>query len=296
MDITLRKKAGAVTIPLLGFLNRNGLIINLWNRPGNTSSGNNSIGFFDECYSRVQPLLDLKGVIADSGFYSESFVEHLSSKGLPCIIAAKLYSTLQRAVFAQDNWEEIDRGLSVCDFTFRHDGWEKPYRYVAVRQTISKRKKAIGKQLSLFEIETADYRYSVWLTTKAGTPYEVWKLVRPRSNDENVIKAFKEDFALGGFSMKSFYATEAAMVIRALIYNIFVLFRQEIMSKKERHKRLKTLRYQYFIIPAHLGISGHQHVLRLSAHTKKLKSKINYLLHQVRQYVPPDYVIRNALE
>jgi hypothetical protein len=46
------------------------------------------------------------------------------------------------------------------------------------------------------------------------SPYQVWEQTRLRANDENTVKGLKEDFALGGFSMKYFYSTEAAMLIR----------------------------------------------------------------------------------
>jgi hypothetical protein len=111
----------------------------------------------------------------------------------------------------------------------------------------------MGKQLRLFKFDTRDYRYSEWITNLKDTPYQVWEQCKPRANDENTIKELKEDFALGGFSMKYFYSTEAAMLIRVLIYNLFVLFRYEILEQKEKTKRLKTIRYKYFVIPAQLG-------------------------------------------
>ena len=74
----------------------------------------------------------------------------------------------------------------------------------------------MGKVLSVFgdEFDTGNYRYSVWITNSHDPAYDVWKQCRPRANDENTIKELKEDFALGGFSMKYFYSTEAAMLIR----------------------------------------------------------------------------------
>ena len=43
------------------------------------------------------------------------------------------------------------------------------------------------------------------------------------------------------------------MLIRVLIYNLFVLFRYEILGQKEKTQRLKTLRYKYLVMPAQLG-------------------------------------------
>src|SRR4030043_355818 len=131
-----------------------------------------------------------------------------------------------------------------------------------------------------------DYRFSVWITNSEDNPYAVWKMCRPRANDKNTIKELKEDFALGGFSIKHFYSTEAAMLIRVLIYNLFVLFRYEILGQKEKIQRLKTLRYKYLVMPARLGGDGKKLILRISVFTLKLKSKLIYLYNRIEQYSP----------
>ena len=126
------------------------------------------------------------------------------------------------------------------------------------------------------------------MTNSRGLAYEVWEQCRPRANDDNTIKELKEGFALGGFSMKYFYSTEAAMLIRVFIYNLFVLFRHQILGQKEKIERLKTLRYKYFVLPAQLGGDGRSPVLRISVFTQKVRSKLLYLFHRLGQYVPPD--------
>ena len=76
------------------------------------------------------------------------------------------------------------------------------------------------------------------------------------------------------------------MLLRVFIYNLFVLFRYEILGHKEKIERLKTLRYKYFVIPAQLGGDGRRQVLRISAVTEKAKAKLIYLFNQIKQYVP----------
>lgn len=114
----------------------------------------------------------------------------------------------------------------------------------------------MGKTLSLFgdDFDMKSYRFSVWITNSQETPYEVWQKCRPRANDENTVKELKEDFTLAGFSMKRFYSTEAAMLMRIFIYNLFVLFRYEILAQREKIERLKTSCYKYFVLPAQLGV------------------------------------------
>lgn len=283
-----KKKGRGSHSPLMAFLNRSRYVVNLWNRPGNVASWNNINGFFKTTWERIEGFIRIKGVIADSGFYLREFIELLEHKGLIYIIAARLYHPLQRKIYAQRDWKDIAEGIWITEFNFRHRDWAIERRYVAIRQNVKRRQHAMGKELSLFgdDFDMGDYRFSVWITNSKDDAHTVWKQCRPRANDENTIKELKEDFALGGFSMKKFYSTEAAMLLRVFIYNLFVLFRYEILGQKEKIKRLKTLRYKYFVIPAQLGGDGRGQVLRISVVKKKVKAKLLYLFNQIKQYVP----------
>jgi hypothetical protein len=283
-----KKKGRGSHSPLLAFLNRSRYVLNLWNRPGNVGSWNNITGFFESTWQRVQGVIEIEGVISDSGFYLREFIELLEERGLTYIIAARLYYPLQKVVYAQENWQEIAEGIWITEFSFRHADWKTDRRYIAVRQDIKRRPQAMGKELSLFgdEMNMNNYRYSVWVTNSKEPSSEVWKQCRPRANDENTVKELKEDFALGGFSMKYFYSTEAAMLIRILIYNLFVVFRYELLGHKEKTQRLKTLRFKYFVLPAQLGRDGRKTILRISVFTQRIKSKLIYLFHRIKRYIP----------
>jgi len=285
-----KKKGRGSHSPLLAFLNKSKYVVHLWNRPGNVASWNNIIGFFESTWQRINGYIDIKGIIADSGFYLREFIELLESRRIVYIIAARLYHPLQRMLYAQQNWKNIEEGIWITEFFFQHADWITDRRFIAVRQDIKKRPHAMGKELSLFgdELDTGNYRYSIWITNSHDPAYDVWKQCRPRANDENTIKELKEDFALGGFSMKYFYSTEAAMLIRVFIYNLFVLFRHQILGQKEKTERLKTLRYKYLVLPAQLGGDGRKPVLRISVYTQKARSKLLYLFNRIKQYVPHD--------
>lgn len=286
------KKGRASHHPILAFLNGCRLVINIWNRSGNTSSSHNIISFFEDAYRRVVDVIKLKGVLADSGFYDEIFIKAIESKNLPFIITAKLYSTLQKRIYEHKSWQYIEKGLWVSEFNFQHLKWEKSYRYVIVRQSIQTRKNPLGKQLRLFEIETESYRYGVWITNLKCEPLEVWRTIRLRSNDENTIKEFKEDLALCGFSMTSFFATEAAFVIRVLLYNLLLVFRRSFLPEKDRMIRISTLRFKYFVIPAHLGRNAEGRWLKLAVFPQKLKTKIQTILDDIQAYSRPNFQLQ----
>ena len=51
---------------------------------------------------------------------------------------------------------------------------------------------------------------------------------------ENKIRELKEDFAMEGFPMKKFNAVEAAMVLKVLAYNLYLVFKHELPRKKDK--------------------------------------------------------------
>lgn len=291
--------------PLIAFLGKFRYVVNLWNRPGNASAGGKAVEFLRESYYRICDKIKVIGIRLDSGFYLKEVVKFIEyDLEQKYIISVKQYRCIQSEILKVNDWEEIKKGIFVGEFMFKHnaEGWDKKRRYIVVRKDIKKHKKASGKklQLDLFEDEELfksnfdNYRYTVLLTNSEDAPQAVWENYKPRAGSENSIKELKEDFALGGFCLKKFYATETAMLIRTLIYNVFVLFRWQILQQKLNMQRLKTLRYKYFIIPAILGKSGRSDVLRLSINGKKLRMKFRYLLNRINTYFPIDNLYCNA--
>jgi len=269
--------------PILAFLNKSKYVINVWNRPGNCSSSNNSINFFNQSFARILGKINIRGVIADSGFYIKELIERFEELNLKYIVAARIFGPLQRLVYSIVDWQKIDEGIEYSEFQYEQHPWGKSRRYIVIRQNKNIREKAMGKTLSLFKAETETYRYSLWLTNSSASPYEVWKEARPRANDENTVKELKEAFALGGFSMKNFYAVEAAMNFRVFMYNLFVLFKQNILGKDEKRETLNTLRYKYFAVPAQMGGDGNRSILRLSVQFKELKHKLIYFFSRITE-------------
>lgn len=281
-----KKKGRPSHHPLLAFLSDSRFIINLWNRSGNCKSANNVVGFFNETYDRIRDKITLKGIRADSGFYVESFLIELETLQLRYIIPAVFYRNLQCVVWAIESWSRVDNGFEVASFEFKPDKWSKTRRYIAVRREIKiLGPNAVGKQLALFDPQK-EYTYSCFVTNDdLASPEQIWRDYRPRAGDENIIKEYKEDFALGGFCQHNFYATEAGMLIRALALNLMNLFKREILDQQETPvQRLKTIRLKYFIIPAYMGTGQGYQILRLSIPSQKLRSKMASLLNRVSSY------------
>ncbi len=73
-----------------------------------------------------------------------------------------------------------------------------------------------------------------------------------------------------GFNMKAFFATQAALRMVNLAYNIIRLYRQ-VSSEKPKHQRLQTLRLNCYAVGAWMTKKGNSKVLKLTVPIKKRK-------------------------
>jgi hypothetical protein len=141
---------------------------------------------------------------------------------------------------------------------------------IAVRQKVSVRPKASGKQLRLFEdeLEINDYRYTCYVTALKLSASDVWRLYRGRANCENRIRELKYDYGLDKMNQTDFEGTEVALLLMTVACNFLSLFKQVIIGGDVRN-RLKTLRYRMPDIPSIIEQSENKMVVNMALHMKR---------------------------
>jgi hypothetical protein len=272
--------------PLLAFLGM-GYVVNVWNRSGDTGSGQGAIGFFNQTLISLGEGFRVNRVLCDNGFYLIDFIEYLESNGFSYIIAAPVSPIIQRKIFSVTRWDRVSEGIEVGEFYFQHfdPKWTRPRRYVVVRQSVFRRPKASGRQPSLFKDlqDWGEYRISLMITNDDSlSPEEVWREYRPRANDENVVRDLKEGYGFETFNLNNFWATEAVLAMIALVFhNLIVYLNRNILNPNQPQQRLKTLRYKYFTLPGQLGGGGRKYVLRLSIQERKVIEKLTSIIERI---------------
>jgi len=250
------KKPGRLSHhPLMAFVSDTRMMANCWLRPGNSASANNVRAFL------ACTLENLAGktvglVRADSGFCEQSFLAELEERNLSYLVALKLYQPLQRALVSAGGWWRLDDGIELCSFTYQSASWDKPRRVIGIRQHVALKSEAKGKQLSLFAHDQwhKHWRYAVLVTNLNLSAQELWRSYRGRADCENRIKELKYDFGAESFCMRNFWATEAALQLVMLAFNLMSLFRQVVLRSTviragKQHPvqhTLSTLRHQLF--------------------------------------------------
>jgi hypothetical protein len=272
--------------PLLAFLGA-GYVINVWNRSGDTGTGQGAVKFFRQTLMVLVDSFHVTRVLCDSGFYEIGFIGYLESNRFTYIISVPISHTIQREIFQVTQWHTVSKGVEVGEFVFQHRDhkWTKPRRYVVVRQSISRRPKALGKQPSLFKDleDWSQYRISIMITNDlTSTPEEIWRHYRPRANDENVVKDLKEGYSFESFNVHNFWATEAVLTMIALVFhNLIVYLNRTILNHNRPQEQLKTLRHKYFTLPGQLGTGGRNYVLRLSIQERKMRATVISIIRRI---------------
>jgi len=107
--------------PLIAFISQTRMIANAWMRPGNTSALNNHEAFLEETFGDILKDKQVGLVRADSGFYSDTFLQWLEQRSLDYAIAVKFYENIKYSIGNITQWIKINDGIDVCNLYFKPD-------------------------------------------------------------------------------------------------------------------------------------------------------------------------------
>ncbi len=255
--------------PLMAFISEVRMIANAWLRSGNTSSASSFNEFLEETMHILQEK-NIGLIRADSGFYSQHIFDTLEQKNLPYVIAAKMHKPLQYAIKDIPSWTVLDKGIWIAETIYQAHHWLKPRRIVVVKQCIPLRPKSGGKIIRLFDEDAyyENYRYHAFVTNEILPAEQIWNQYKGRGDAENRIKELKYDFAIEGFNVKEFYATEAAFRMVMITYNLLSLFRQCVLQSPIQ-QRLSNIRFNCFTVGAWVTKQGNAKVIKMALKMKR---------------------------
>lgn len=217
--------------PLLAVLEEAKLVAGFWLRPGNTSCANNIAAFTLEVLGRLPRWLKVRVVRADSGFCENAWLDLLEGRGLCYIVVARLMSPLQKLIARGMDWRPAGvPGVTVAEILHQEKGWSRARRLVVARHEIKEKKRAGGRKL----LEVPGYLFQALVTNTTHDPLAVWRDYNGRAGCECVIKELDGGFALPKLILEKFRATEAALSLAVLSYNLVVLFQQKLGWQHER--------------------------------------------------------------
>jgi Transposase DDE domain group 1 len=249
--------------PLLASLAEVRLVVSLWLRPGNASCGNNAAAFFQDLLANLPAHVRLKGVRADAGFCLPELLALWEQLQLPYVVVAQLSRPIQKILKGGLAWSATEvPGTEVAQMEYQAMSWPQARRLILVRHRVSDEETRGGKKL----LDVPGWRFQALLTSwpsATHTPLQVWRYYNGRADCENVIKELQEGFALPTLCLEKFWATEAALSLAALTYNLAVLFQRHLGWQQK--VTISNLRYWLFVTAGVLSHPGGKTTIKLAA-------------------------------
>ena len=230
--------------PLLAVLAEARLVAQLWLRAGNTSCGNNTVAFFLDLWEQLPRHIRLRAVRADAGFCLPELLVLWEQLCLPYVVVAQLSQPIQRLLRGDLVWRATEvPGTEVAEQQYQALGWPHPRRLVLIRHRVEEKPQRGGKKL----LDVPGYHFQALVTSLpfSVSPLAVWRDYNGRADCENVIKELQQGFALPTLCLRSFWATEAALSLAALTYNLTVLFQRHLGWQQK--VTVQSLRYWLFV-------------------------------------------------
>jgi hypothetical protein len=177
-------------------------------------------------------------------------------------------------------WRALDEHYAVGGFSLQLFGWDRPRRFVVIREQRRAERASLGSQL----LEVPGYTFRVFVTNLAWPAEEIWRDYNRQSDMENRIAELKHDLAADDFCLQEFFATEAAFRSILLLFNLLGEFQRA--AGLVSYRRPATLRAQVFLCRALLGRAGHRLVLHLSSSWDGLEQRISLLENLLAYGIP----------
>jgi hypothetical protein len=236
--------------PLLAVLEEAKLVVQFWLRAGNAPCASNVIAFTLDLLANLPRHIRLRLVRADSGFCEEGWLALLESQRLAYIVVAQLHCKLQTLVRKETIWQKSAvEGTEVAEVHYRGARWSRERRIILIRHCLSQKRRTGGKML----LACPGYGFQALVTSLpvSRPALEVWRDYNGRAGIENVIKELDSGFGLPKLCCKSFWATEAALSLAVLTYNLSILFARHLgwLDKVT----IGTLRFRLFSTAAILS-------------------------------------------
>jgi len=254
--------------PLLGVLAEVRLVAQFWLRAGNASCAGNAAAFFLDLVENLPRHIRLKAVRADSGFCVSELLDLWEQWGLPYVVAAQLNVPIQQLIKKGLQWHATEiPGTEVAELELQYKNWSRPRRLVLIRHKLEEPEDTrAGKKL----LDVPGYRFQGLVTSLPRTTHSalaVWRFYNGRADCENVIKELREGFALPTLCLSSFWATEAALSLATLTYNLSVLFQRHLGWQKK--VTIHSLRFWLFVTAGALSYPRGKTTIKLAVPKKE---------------------------
>src|SRR6202140_376992 len=196
-----RKHGRPTHHPLVAVLAEAHFLLHGWLRSGNCGSARGAVEFLKEALALLPEKHAIRVVRADAGFFDQQLLGFLEQRGLSYIVVARLTRWLKREAARVTQWRALDQHYAVGEFSLQLLGWDRPRRFVVIREQLRAERPSLGRKL----IEVPGYTFRVFVTNFALPPEEIWREDKGREVLVSSIPELLNDLAPSGFPLISWH-------------------------------------------------------------------------------------------
>src|SRR5271156_197878 len=192
---TTRVNTEGPAIILCAVLSEAHFLLHGWLRSGNCGTSRGVVEFLKEALALLPEKHALRVVRADAGFFDQQLLGFLEQRGLSYIVVARLTLWLKREAARVTAWRALDEHYAAGEFFLQLLGWDRPRRFVVIRERLRAERPSLGRKL----LDVPGYTFRVFVTNLALPPEELWRDYNHRADMENRIAELKHDLGADDF-------------------------------------------------------------------------------------------------
>jgi hypothetical protein len=206
-------------------------------------------------------------VRADAGFCLPELLALWEPLPLPHVVVARLSQPIQKILKGDLKWRAAELpGTEVAEMEYQAMSWPQPRRRGLIRHRVHQDDRRGGKRL----LDVPGYPFQALVTSRPATtppPLAVWRYYNGRADCQNVIKELREGFALPTLCLEPFWASEAALSLATLTYNLTGLFQRP--PGWQQKVTIQSLRFWLLVTTGGLSHPGGQTTIKLAMPERK---------------------------
>jgi hypothetical protein len=226
-------------MPIVGHLAENGLVVGDEFRAGNDSPGARNLEFIKYCAAQLPAGKRVARVRADSAAYQAEIFNWCAAQKIAFAIGADLDYAVKAAIrrIPAVDWQPYQGG-QIAETGHTMNETKQDFRLIVIRRPV---------QRELFDQEAEGERYTVIASNRDESAKETVAWYNQRGEcSENRLKELKVGFQLEHLPCGQQEANAAYFRLGVLSYNLFVMFKQQVLPEKWRRCQVQTVRWRLY--------------------------------------------------
>jgi hypothetical protein len=232
-----QKKGQRSYYPLFCTIAQSGQVLDVHHRPGNVHDSNGAEQFIGRRIQDVRSVLPQAKLEArlDSAFFADKHVDLLDEEGVEFTISVPFerFTELKAIVEGRKHWRPLDRTWSYFESDWSPKCWQRPYRFICIRQKVNRQNKE-PVQLDLFRPHEVGYDFKVIVTNKRSSVRNVLRFHNGRGAQENIFGELKSQCQMDYVPVRRLAGNQLYLISAVLAHNLLRILQMQQGQPEQR--------------------------------------------------------------